>query len=231
MQGESGGFGRIVGELVLITTSILLAFALEAWWSERSEQREFTEVIGAIRAEFVGARNELDRARTVHAGTAETLTAALGLMGPSASEARGDSLLVLWPKIRFTSTDPPQGVLANALARGDVAALDAGQLRATLSSWPSKLEDYLATEEMYEEALDHVRFVASRLSPIPAGSGDTDHPTAFPVTPTRILTDFESENAMARARLLLGTVIRENDALRTTVAGVITDLDGVIEGR
>lgn len=231
MQRESRGLGRIVGELVLITTSILLAFSLEAWWAERSSQREFTEVIEAVRVEFAGARDELDRARTVHAGTAETLTAALELMGPGASEAHGDSLLALWPKIRFTSTDPPQGVLVNALARGDVAALDAGQLRAALSSWPSKLEDYLATEEMYEDALDHVRMVASRLSPIPAGSGDIDHSTAFPVTPTRILADFESENAIARARLLLGTVIRENDALRTTVAGVIAALDGVIEER
>lgn len=231
MQGESGGVRRVVGELVLITTSILLAFSLEAWWSERSDSRQSQEVIEAVRSEFVGARNELDRARDIHAATAETLNAVLELMGPGASAADGDSLFALWPEIRFTSSDPPQGVLVNALARGDVAALDAGELRTALSSWPSKLEDYLATEEMYEDALDHVRLVASRLSPIPGGSGDTERRTSFPVTPERILTDFESENSISRARVLLGTVMRENDALRATVAGVVADLDDVIGAR
>lgn len=220
---------RVVGELLLITASILLAFSLEAWWSERSEMRQFEEVMSAVRVEFAGARDELNRARTVHVATAETLASILGLMGPEASPVLGDSLLSLWPQLRFTSTDAPRGVLVSVLARGDISTLPPTELRATLSSWPAELEDHIATERMYEQALEHVRSIASRLSPIPGGAGDLEYASSFPPTPTRILHDFESENAMARALLLLRTVIRENRALGNTVDEVLADLDRVIE--
>lgn len=222
---------RVLGELLLITASILLAFSLEAWWAERVEQVRFGEVVLAVRSEFSGAQAELARAHAIHATTAGNLQDLLMLMSPNPSGSAMDSLSALWPEVRFTSADVPQGVLSHLLASGDISTFPAAELRARLSSWPAALEDHLATESMYAEALEHLRALLSERSPIAPGYDASEYTSAFPAQPRAVLADFAVENAMWRALHLLQIVIEENQALSSTAGETLAEIDAYIASR
>ena len=48
-------------ESVLIVVSILLAFWIEAWWSQRNDRIEEIEILIGLEAEFVDVRERLER--------------------------------------------------------------------------------------------------------------------------------------------------------------------------
>lgn len=48
-------------EGVVIVVSILLAFALDAWWDSRGQRREEIQVLENLRADFQVAGSQLDR--------------------------------------------------------------------------------------------------------------------------------------------------------------------------
>lgn len=231
MSARQSGPRRILGELLVITASILLAFALEAWWSARAEQRRFDEVMLAVRSEFAGAHAELARAREIHEGTVQALEDLISLMGPDPDAAAMDGLSRHWAEARFTSTDVPQGVLSNLLASGDISALPDVGLRARLSAWPAAVEDHIATELMYADALEASRELVSQRTPIPPGWGAQDYTTAFPMQPRAVLTDFAVENSLARTLLLLRIVVGENDALSRDADGILEALDTLLANR
>ena len=58
---------RIAVEAVVIVTSILLAFAIDAWWDERQERIEETEVLLGLKSEFSRYRDDLAKSIEYHA--------------------------------------------------------------------------------------------------------------------------------------------------------------------
>ena len=52
-------WGDAARDVVLIVVSILIAFALDAWWQDRAERRVESEQIAALRSEFETARDTL----------------------------------------------------------------------------------------------------------------------------------------------------------------------------
>lgn len=231
MAHQPAHLKRVLIELLVITASILLAFSLEAWWGQRVERTRFHEVVLAVRSEFAGAQAELARARAVHESTAGSLEALLALMGPDPEDSAEEALYPLWAEVRFTSTDVPRGVLSNLLASGDISTLPNGELRGRLSAWPAAREDHIATEAMYEDALEQLRALASERSPLPPGWGSPDYATSFPLRPRAVLTDFAIENALARALHLLRIVLNENRNLSAGVGEILTGIDAFIATR
>jgi hypothetical protein len=58
-------------EGVVIVASILLAFALDAWWDSRGQRREEIQVLENLRSDFQLAGPQLDRYLIVHLGEIE----------------------------------------------------------------------------------------------------------------------------------------------------------------
>jgi hypothetical protein len=52
---------RISVEAAAIVASILLAFAIDAWWDDRLDQQQEDEVLAILLAEFEDNRTELDQ--------------------------------------------------------------------------------------------------------------------------------------------------------------------------
>ena len=218
-------------ELIVITASILLAFSLEAWWAERVDRSRFDEIVVAVRAVFAGSREELERAREIHEATAERLETLVSMMGPNPEAAALDALHPLWAEVRFTSADVPLGVLSNLLASGDISSFPDLDFRARLIGWPAAIEDHVATESMYDRALEDLRRSVSTRSPVPPVWGSPDYDTAFPIQARAVLTSFAVENDLARSLHLLRIVIRENRQLRERLESLLADLDALIERR
>ena len=59
MPEQQIAWKRLFAEGAAILISILLAFAIDAWWEERKEQREARQSLSALRDEFLAHREQL----------------------------------------------------------------------------------------------------------------------------------------------------------------------------
>jgi len=150
-------------EGVVIVVSILLAFALEAWWEAHGQRQEEIQILENLQVEFLEAGAQLDRYLVFHEatlGSIETILAAV-----RGGRAMGDSQVEV-PTLDLARTfisptfDPRTGTLDGLLHSGRGGILRSRELQKTLSGWPGLLAE--ATEE--EARTD--RLVFDQLEPI-----------------------------------------------------------------
>jgi len=127
---------RIAVEAVAIVASILLAFAIDAWWDERQERIEETEVLLGLKSEFSRYREELaegieynERNRLL---TAELMAA----IRRSAWDSETLSIDLALATVSDAKThDFGGGVLDAMISAGRLEIISNYELRAKLASW------------------------------------------------------------------------------------------------
>ncbi len=137
---------RLSLEAGAIVGSILLAFAIDAWWDTRQARAEEQLVLAALKSEFQHNLNiletELGYREAVRASTMEILNASLD---PTSFDAgRMDQLIsdmVWWGKADFST-----GALDNVLLGGGLSLIENETLRHSLASVPDRY-DYVARIE------------------------------------------------------------------------------------
>ena len=149
---------RLALEGLVIVGSILLAFALDAWWEARAQAEQTDELVAALIEEFdetaaAFERTELRNSQVIAA--ADTL---LDLIRGASAEVRVDpgilASLVLYP-----TTDPPRGTVDAVLSSGNLSLIPSQGLRSLLAGWPAALAD------IGEEEADARSFVHDQLIP------------------------------------------------------------------
>jgi len=127
---------RISLEGIVIVVSILLAFAIDAWWDERNERIEETEVLLGLKSEFSRYRGEISNSIDYYANnrplTAELIVATR--KGSWDSEALNiDAALntIVDPK----SHDFGGGVLDALISSGRLEIISDYDLRVRLANW------------------------------------------------------------------------------------------------
>ena len=127
---------KISAEGVAIVVSILLAFAIDAWWSGRVERQLVDENLAALRAELQSNLDEVQhelRFRSAVIDAVEALFALLEAEEPL-DEATIDDLLerLTWSGRIDIST----GALASILDSGVLASIDNGPLKRSIAALP-----------------------------------------------------------------------------------------------
>jgi hypothetical protein len=124
-------------EGLVIVVSILLAFALDAWWVGVQERKEENQLPVSLHEEFLETREILNQAVAFHE---RRMGASLRLLDPdyltdtSASpDLLGD---VVYTYLHFGSYYPKSGVLDGALASGHLDLISDDVLRSRLAGWP-----------------------------------------------------------------------------------------------
>ena len=153
-QARSRSARRLVAEGIAIVLSILLAFAIDAWWDGLQEGRRETELLGSLLTEFEANRRVLP-GRIVQHG--QTVSAATRIVASLRAAERGEFVTVadssiMW-SIVSTSFDPAQGTLDALLQSGDLNLITNDPLRAMLAAWPSQVEDARESEVMLRNQL------------------------------------------------------------------------------
>ena len=121
MSRRKGLVGRLLLEGVVIVGSILLAFALDTWWSNRRERADELAVLENLEQEFRSAGEQLDVYIALH----QRIAHAIGLTVEAAQVAiaNGDSTIVV-PDTALTlafigpTFDPRLGTLEGLLSAG-----------------------------------------------------------------------------------------------------------------
>lgn len=141
---------RIGVEGVAIVVSILLAFAIDAWWTDVQENRLEKGYFELLRREFMEAQREMtrdlaDRGSIVDA-TILLLEQSYGdtLAPPDTIDAW---MLGLTNRKRF---QPPHAVFDNLAASGSMIAVESDSLREALFEY-NRMRDRYALIEQWEE--------------------------------------------------------------------------------
>ena len=150
-------------EGVVIVVSILMAFALEAWWAERGERLEEAGILENIKVEFMAAGTQLDRYLFYHE---VTLTSLDSILGSARAALGGGRSSVEVPTIYLARAfipptyDPRTGTLDGMTHSGHFGILQSEELRKALTAWPGLMAE--ASEEDDRSA----GMVYQRLDPV-----------------------------------------------------------------
>ena len=151
-------------EIVVVVLSILIAFALDAWWDEAVERGREEELLAALLAEFEANRAPLELRIDNHERLGAGQDAVADLL-----DARGgssvpvpDSLLIT---LLITPTfDPTLGALEEAQSSGLTSLIRNAELRRRLRGWRGRWQDVREEEQL------NLRLVQDELYPALARS-------------------------------------------------------------
>lgn len=133
---------RILGESVAIVVSILLAFAINAWWQEYLEDRREQEILVALLDDFEESKANISEGRAFHLAVQKSnveLLKAVTSGKMSLSDEEIERLVVdltWWDAESHFST----GALSSLLSSGELPLIEDDELRRLLADWPSQIQ-------------------------------------------------------------------------------------------
>ena len=152
---------RIFAESTAIVLSILLAFAIDAWWDNSQDRKEEQQILVALRGEYevhVADFRDMQRTASQMLYGLETIMSHISRPDSQYSLARLDSALhwVLW---RGT-WDPPNSVLRAIQSSGRVELIQSDSLREGLARWQG------IVAEIIDDHLLNLEFMLNSLWPL-----------------------------------------------------------------
>jgi hypothetical protein len=138
---------RIGVEGAVIVGSILLAFALDAWWDSQNRDDELRDQLEVVAREMQSARTALQQVLDAHdlnAHLAEQLTAALRQVAEGSEVVVSDTLV--GPLLPQVTADVTTASLDAFIAAGGLELIEGADIRLHLLDWPTRIEDLLDDE-------------------------------------------------------------------------------------
>jgi hypothetical protein len=216
---------RIAVEASAIVASILLAFAIDAWWSARQLHLDEQHILRQLDAEFETNANLLAVRRRDHVVILESIELVLSLTGPAIEKAAAESPEVRAAVDRMTrwwTYDPQMGVLSGLTQSGRLSIISSDSLRNALASWPSRVrdlvEDEVFAQQMTANQMDpYLNETVSMRNVVPHASVGGGR---FPADLTGLLTDQKFENLVHLKLGLTLQVLDEYDGLATEISEI-----------
>lgn len=142
-------WSRIAAESVAIIASILLAFAIDAWWEERGERKLETALLADLQSDFRASQAHLEAWLAGNRRTLEDNTLFVDRVRASQPDGRFNAELGWVVSVIGVPTyDPTDATFRAALASGRLELLSDYRLRSALATWRQVLEDTREDEEM-----------------------------------------------------------------------------------
>lgn len=141
---------HILAEGVIIVVSILLAFSIDAWWNDRQDRIEESELIALIHAEAVANRELFSQYRQLHQGIVDAGKRLLERTGPDATIEAHATEGIVSDLALFTdwwTVQPSVGAISSIIQSGQISLIQSEKLRIELAAWESHLEDLRVNEE------------------------------------------------------------------------------------
>lgn len=132
---------RVFVEAAAIVASILLAFAIDAWWADRQQKNELNDQLAAILVDMQAAEEYMQYYRVYSVARQEavkTLMVAANSAPDRTAEASLDEMLsqINWA---MDTSIMPEGSINSLILSGNLSAIESTVLRNKLSGWPTFL--------------------------------------------------------------------------------------------
>lgn len=157
---------RITIESVAIVLSILLAFAIDAWWEERRERDHEAEILVGLDNEFRGIRTLIEDKLSQY----EKMKTSIGQLliaherGAWEYDAVSIDLSMQW-LISPTSIEFGGGVLDAVVSAGRLEIISDVSLRAKLAGWQAVID------EVRDDELRNAGYIFNQILPYIARAG------------------------------------------------------------
>ena len=156
-QSQKIPWNRLAAEGFVVVASILLAFAIDAWWDGYLDDRREDRQLAAMREEFIASSDAIDEifaSIEQHANGVDELISIL-------KSAEGESVQVpghlLGYAIGWRTSDVSTSTLDMLIASGELNQLESEDLRRDLAGFPAFLlnltEDELMAMEFAESIM------------------------------------------------------------------------------
>ena len=134
--------GRVIGEASVIVVSILLAFAIDAWWDNRQELREELRILAALEEDFENTRGTIANTVALYHQARDSTYRLLDLMSDDLSVVPPAELfrLIRW-SLASWSFDPRLSTYSRIVNSGELRLIRSEDLRAELALFADELED------------------------------------------------------------------------------------------
>ena len=148
--GQSPSWKRALSELALIVIGVLIALAVNAWWSRRQDDARQRAYLRQLLVDVLGNEQDIDRVLT----QSRSATAALERL-VDAFDAAGplppcDTLAsLIRTSLTYSSADLRSGTYAAMMATGEVRLIRDDSLRAHVISYASEVEGASARLEQW----------------------------------------------------------------------------------
>ena len=133
---------RLIVDVVAIVLSILLAFAIDAWWDERKERAEEREVLQSLYVEFEANRDEAAVVIAIHEVAVRSIAR---LMEMNQDEILALSADEVEQQIRFFANprtfDAVRGSIDALTSSGKLGILRSRELREALTTFVNIIDD------------------------------------------------------------------------------------------
>lgn len=127
---------RITVEGATIVVSILLAFAIDAWWDERNQASANQEQLSRVAAEFRANTEELEEKLAQISGAIEATSEFMSWMGPEARDVPQEAFFTQWSKLYSIGYFTMDSAAADDfLAAGQVSSSQNQSIRDSIARW------------------------------------------------------------------------------------------------
>ncbi len=152
---------RVFVEGVVIVASILLAFGIDAWWSQERERQAEVEALQGLRDDFVESLERLASAGSDHVEVRDASVRLLAMTGPDADQAVSHLVMdtLVMGLIAYPKVFPVTATYDALIASGRIQLLESAALRRELARWSTAVVD------LREEERDAFRQMDQRLLP------------------------------------------------------------------
>ena len=232
---------RLSVEAVAIVGSILLAFAIDAWWQERIEESREREILIALLDDFRNSMVNIEEGRAFHLGVQqsnERLLTSIVSDDISLSDAEIDKVLgaLTWwdSQSRFST-----GALNSLVFGGELSIIKDDALRQILADWPSEIQraeslrnqDYdffLSVMMPYLRKNGYLLKISTIADPKPGGSGEES--TVIKLEPagnfdhSSMVSTTEFQNILVQKYWIQDDMLRAFDRAETLLRATIDQI-------
>ncbi|UCC25118.1 MAG: hypothetical protein JSU98_15535 [Gemmatimonadales bacterium] len=135
-------WARVALEGAVIVASILLAFALDAWWDERKERGRVGEMLDAVAAEFEAQRAAMDSVVAENERVIAWYLTVFPRTDPDLPSLSQDSIRMVGGEIEdYQIWEAGFGALAALVNGALLEKVPDAELRRSLGGWDGELED------------------------------------------------------------------------------------------
>lgn len=188
---------RILIEGVIIVISILLAFAIEAWWNDRLSRADERGVLVQLNAGLAETDPVLEEWQANHAGVVESATVLLSNIGPMGTNSLTPeeiSELIVTIFGRYT-LDPPDSQITSLESSGRLGLISNQQILNQLATWRSLVAD------LQNDEIILVRYVDATI--LPYISSNASWRSIYAYTPIDTFPEFQTKLGDGLIELML----------------------------
>jgi hypothetical protein len=135
-------WARITIEATAIIVSILVAFAIDAWWEDRRERQEERDYLSSLRQELIIGLDLLANRESVHKEIIESHEDLINQIQAEDRASDGSLLYMFSLLSRPTVVDLPRAVFDDLVSSGGTQLIRSDEIRIALAVYGRRLREF-----------------------------------------------------------------------------------------